>query len=155
MDVTNYTLHVKIRGASFLLNFKCKSIEVLNNTTAFVITISGAPLSASSLSRGHANQWFGSTATTHEGMGSSGPDSEDDKSLYFGQNDQQRLHQSVSQLRVTDGENSPPHSLPRYGMVRNVSTTLPESIRAATAQEAKDWSLDQSSCIRAFERKPI
>ncbi|KAF9995734.1 hypothetical protein BGZ79_010548 [Entomortierella chlamydospora] len=50
-------------------------------------------------------------------MGSSGPDSEDDKSLYFGQNDQQRLHQSVSQLRVTDGENSPPHSLPRYGMV--------------------------------------
>ncbi|KAF9348135.1 Acid phosphatase-like protein 2 [Mortierella sp. AD094] len=117
----------------------------LSNTAAFGITVSGAPLSASSLSRGHVNQWLGSTATIHGGMGGAGPDSEDDRALYFGQNNQQRLHQSVPQLRVTDGENSPRHSLSCYGTVRNVSTTLSESIRAAAAQEAKHWNLDQSS----------
>ena len=33
----------------------------------------------------------------------------------------------------------------QYGMVRNVSTTLTESIRAAAAQEAKQWNIRRSN----------
>ncbi|KAF9198907.1 hypothetical protein BGZ49_000149 [Haplosporangium sp. Z 27] len=111
--------------------------QALGNGAPFGITVSGEPMSASSLSRGNINQWLGST---HGAMGNTGPDPE---SSYFGNH--QRPHQSVPQLRVTDGEDSPHHPLSHYGMARRVSTTLSESIRAAAAQEAKHWNLDQSA----------
>ncbi|KAF9111234.1 hypothetical protein BGX27_005210 [Mortierella sp. AM989] len=118
----------------------------LGNMASLGITVSGAPLSASSLSRGDVDQWIGSTATIHGGMGGVGQDLEDNKTSYFSQSNHQRLHRSVPQLRViADDENSPRHSLSHYGMVRNVSTTLSESIRAAAAQEAKHWNLDRSN----------
>ncbi|KAF9433890.1 hypothetical protein BGZ76_008859 [Entomortierella beljakovae] len=113
----------------------------MSNVPPLGITISGAPLSASSLSQGNVNQWLGSTATIHGGL-----EADEEKSQYFDSNNQQRLHQSVPQLRViADGENTPRHSLSRYDMVRKVSTTFTESIRAAAAQEAKHWDVDKSN----------
>ncbi|KAF9931919.1 hypothetical protein BGZ67_005066 [Mortierella alpina] len=104
-----------------------------------------------SSSRGQVRQWLGSTATIHGigSMGSAGSDPEEDQSHYLGQSNRQRLHQSVPQLRiVTENVDSPRYSrdsLAPYGMVRTVSTTLTESIRAAAAQEAKQWNIRPSN----------
>ncbi|KAF9331624.1 hypothetical protein BGZ91_012048 [Linnemannia elongata] len=116
-----------------------------NNIVPLSAPSSGVPL----------HQWPGSTATIHGGGTSSvSLDSDDNRSLYFGQNSQRRLHQSVPHLRiVTESVDSPggprtaisQSSKSRYGMVRNVSTTLTESIRAAAAEEAKGWNLERSN----------
>ncbi|KFH62544.1 hypothetical protein MVEG_11937 [Podila verticillata NRRL 6337] len=99
----------------------------------------GAPLSAIS-SRGQVNQWLGSTANVH----GTGRVSDDDP--YFSHHHRARMHLNVPQVLVTaDYESGGPRGpLSRYGMVRNVSTTLSESIRAQAAQEARQWNLDQS-----------
>ncbi|CAO3571917.1 unnamed protein product [Mortierella alpina] len=112
--------------------------------------LSGPALPANS-SRGQVRQWLGSTATIHGvgGMGSAGSDPEEDQAYYLGHSNRHRLHQSVPQLRiVTENVDSPRYnrgSLSQYGMVRNVSTTLTESIRAAAAQEAKQWNVRRSN----------
>ncbi|KAF9906662.1 hypothetical protein EC991_000387 [Linnemannia zychae] len=116
--------------------------------------INNAPLSAPSTGV-PLHQWPGSTATIHGGgISSAGLDFDDNRSFYFGQNSQRRLHQSVPHLRIaTDSVDSPGgprsamsrSSMSRYGMVRNVSTTLTESIRAAAAEEAKGWNLERSN----------
>ncbi|OAQ30361.1 hypothetical protein K457DRAFT_18214 [Linnemannia elongata AG-77] len=116
-----------------------------NNIVPLSAPSSGVPL----------HQWPGSTATIHGGGTSSvSLDFDDNRSLYFGQNSQRRLHQSVPHLRiVTESVDSPggprtaisQSSKSRYGMVRNVSTTLTESIRAAAAEEAKGWNLERSN----------
>ncbi|KAF9290885.1 hypothetical protein BGZ68_005801 [Mortierella alpina] len=110
----------------------------------------GSSLPGSS-SRGQVRQWLGSTATVHGngGMGSAGSDPEEDQTHYLGQSNRHRLHQSVPQLQiVTENVDSPRYTrgaLSQYGMVRNVSTTLTESIRAAAAQEAKQWNVRRSN----------
>ncbi|KAF9372358.1 hypothetical protein CPB97_001318 [Podila verticillata] len=106
----------------------------------------GAPLSAIS-SRGQVNQWLGSTATIYSnGMCSTGRVSNDDDP-YFSPQHRARMHSNVPQVMVTAESESlhggPRGPLSRYGMMRNVSTTLSESIRAQAAQEAKHWNLDQ------------
>ncbi|KAG0276151.1 hypothetical protein BGZ95_007910 [Linnemannia exigua] len=113
-----------------------------------------APLSAPSTGA-PLHQWPGSTSTIHGGgILSAGMDMGDSRSFWFGQNSQRRLHQSVPHLRiVTDSNDSPGgprsamsrSSMSRYGMVRNVSTALTESIRAAAAEEAKSWNLERSN----------
>ncbi|KAG0301984.1 hypothetical protein BGZ98_007882 [Dissophora globulifera] len=111
----------------------------------FGISVAGAHLSGS-LSRGQVSQWLGSTATIHGSMNSAGMDPEEDRRPYFGQGHRPMMHQSVPQLRViTESVDSPRNSLSRYGMIRNVSTTLSESIRAAAAQEAKHWPSSSGS----------
>ncbi|KAK3832157.1 MAG: hypothetical protein JOS17DRAFT_743156 [Linnemannia elongata] len=116
-----------------------------NNIAPLSAPFSGVPL----------HQWPGSTATIH-GVGNSSPslDFDDNRSHYFGHNSQRRLHQSVPHLRiVTESVDSPGgprtamsgNSKSRYGMLRNVSTTLTESIRAAAAEEAKGWNLERSN----------
>lgn len=106
----------------------------------------GPPLSAVS-SRGQVNRWLGSTATIHgSGMCSTGGSLHDDDPC-FSHHNRARMHLNVPQLRVTEHESlpgGPRGPLSRYGMVRNVSTTLSESIRAQAAQEARHWNLDQS-----------
>ncbi|KAF9145025.1 hypothetical protein BG015_012023 [Linnemannia schmuckeri] len=113
-----------------------------------------APLSAPS-SGVPLHQWPGSTATIHGGgVSSASFDFDDNRSFYFGQNSQRRLHQNVPHLRiVTESVDSPGgprsamsrNSVSRYGMVRNVSTAFTESIRAAAAEEAKGWNLKRSN----------
>ncbi|GJJ69028.1 hypothetical protein EMPS_01374 [Entomortierella parvispora] len=102
-----------------------------------------------STSRGQVNKWLGSTGSIHgSGMYGSNYDPDEERQ-YFGQNQQQKLFQSVPQLRIyTENMDSPAGGLPsnyngmsRFGMVRNVSTTLTESIRAAAAQEARQLNL--------------
>ncbi|KAF9180197.1 hypothetical protein BGZ51_006398 [Haplosporangium sp. Z 767] len=111
-----------------------------------------APLSTSTSSsslRGQVRCRLGSTATIHgsgSGMASACTDQDEDRQQYFGQNAQKRLFRSVPHLRVTPENTdnySSGHPLSRYGMERNVSTTLSESIRAAAAMEAKQWNLEQ------------
>ncbi|KAK3838174.1 MAG: hypothetical protein J3R72DRAFT_512500 [Linnemannia gamsii] len=113
-----------------------------------------APLSAPSTGA-PLHQWPGSTATIHGGgILSVGLDMGDHRPFHFEQNSQRRLHQSVPHLRIiTDSVDSPGgprsamsrSSMSRYGMIRNVSTTLTESIRAAAAEEAKSWNLERSN----------
>jgi len=116
--------------------------------SGFGINSPGASLSAAS-SRGQVNKWLGSTATIHgSGMYGSSYDPDEERQ-YLGQNHQQKLFQSVPQLRIyTENVDSPVNALPsnhngmyRYGMARNVSTTLSESIRAAAAEEARQLNL--------------
>ncbi|KAG0044548.1 hypothetical protein BGZ83_010238 [Gryganskiella cystojenkinii] len=108
----------------------------------------GVPMSAA-VSRGQVNRWLGSTATIHgSGMCSANSDPDDERQQ-FGQNQTQRLFQSVPQLRIyTENVDSPSRTgasfdypPTRYGVVRNVSTALSESIRAAAAQEARQLNL--------------
>lgn len=115
--------------------------------SGFDINFSGVSLSAAT-SRGQVNKWLGSTATIHgSGMCSANSDPDDERP-YFGQGHEQKLFQSVPQLRIftenvdspADGP-SPNYPLSRYGMVRNVSTTLSESIRAAAEQEARQLNI--------------
>lgn len=112
-----------------------------------------APLSAPSTGV-PLHQWPGSITTIHGGgISSSGLDFDDNRSFYFGQNSQRRLHQSVPHLRIvtdsTDSLGGPTstsrNSMSRYAMAQNVSTTLTESIRAAAAEEAKGWNLERSN----------
>lgn len=116
-----------------------------NNTAPLSAPSPGVPL----------HQWPGSTATIQGvGISSASLDFDDNRSHYFGQNSQRRLHQSVPHLRIfTESVDSPGgprtamsrSSKSRYGMVRNVSTTLTESIRVAAAEEAKGWNLERSN----------
>ncbi|KAF9102646.1 hypothetical protein BGX29_004355 [Mortierella sp. GBA35] len=129
------------------------SLHSASDSTYNLPFTNNTPLSAPSIG-GSLNQWPGSTATIHgAGVSSAGSDSDDNRSLYFRQDSQRRLHQSVPYLRiVTDSADSPGgprsamsrSSMSQYGMVRNVSTTLTESIRAAAAEEAKGWNLHWS-----------
>ncbi|KAI1296273.1 hypothetical protein EDD11_007430 [Mortierella claussenii] len=123
--------------------------QALVSDATLDMTVSGPTLSAS-LSRGSVSRWLGSTATIHGGISSAGFEPEEDRGPYFSSNHRQRLRQSVPQLNVdsdsgsTLGGHRMPRSLPRYGMVRSVSTTISESIRATAAQEAKHWEMDGS-----------
>ncbi|KAF9142299.1 hypothetical protein BGX30_002939 [Mortierella sp. GBA39] len=115
------------------------SMPFSNNIAPLSAPSSGVPL----------HQWPG-----FGGISSASLDFDDNRSLYFGQNSQRRLHQSVPHLRIAtvsvDSPGGPrtamsQSSQSRYGMVRNVSTTLTESIRAAAAEEAKSWNLERSN----------
>ncbi|KAG0197240.1 hypothetical protein BGX28_009253 [Mortierella sp. GBA30] len=111
-------------------------------TSGFGITLPGSR---------HVKHWLGSSPSINGSgsVSSSGSDPEEDNGNYYGHSNPIKLHQSVPQLRIiTDSVDSPRQSggtLSQYNMVRNISTTLSESIRAAAAQEAKQWNVRRSN----------
>ncbi|KAG0222027.1 hypothetical protein BGX31_009406 [Mortierella sp. GBA43] len=109
--------------------WECEHVPNSGVPSAINMFISGSASSSGFMCRGEVRQWLGSTV--HGGsMSSAGFDQEDEQGHYFGVNGQQRLHQSVPQLRVS------------------AETILTESIRAAAAQEAKAWNLNPSSASK-------